>query len=61
MAKFYHDDLRFVIEEFIDWQKIWKLKGSTEDQKDTYSLILQTFDDFCAEKVDPFAAQLDHE
>jgi alkylation response protein AidB-like acyl-CoA dehydrogenase len=66
-----NDDLRFYIEQAVDWDALVELTehgsaaedrpASTRDARDMYEDILKEFGKFCAKQVDPHVRKIDQE
>ena len=60
MSDFKYDDLKFIVEKFIDWEEIARVKGC-ESTVEEYMMTLETTATFCENQVEPKAEEVDKE
>ena len=60
MSDYNYEDLQFVVEKFIDWEQIAKVKGS-DNYVDEFMMTLKTAAIFCENQVAPTAEGIDKE
>ena len=60
MSDFNYSDLEFIVEKFIDWDAIARVKGNT-GSVDEYLMTLRTTAQFCENQIAPRAGEVDRE
>lgn len=55
---FFYEDLRFIFEKFIPWDRLAEVRGS-ENMKDEYLMAMDAISDFCKKSVWDRAAAID--